>query len=147
MVELLKKWNLRNTSPAFNDLESATTIEMVAKLHGKMNELIESYNSFVENVNKIVEDFKTSTTKDLKEFEVSLRQEFQDFIDVINLKILSQDQLIEEAVNYMKNNIETTTNNIVNKAITDGRIIVNTSYDELTENLNIVGLPANSENI
>lgn len=139
MVKLLKPWGIGNTLPAFNDLDSATAIEMVSKIYSKMNELIKEHNSFVDNVNKTIEDFKNSTTKDLEAFEVALRQEFQDFIDVIDTKILSQDNLIEGAVNYMKNNLEETVTNQINAAIDEGRIFVNVAYNEETESLELVG--------
>lgn len=141
MVELLNKLRIGNTLPAFNDLESATAIELVSKVYSKMNELIEEHNSFVDNVNKIVSDFKESANKDLEEFETALRQEFQDFIDVINLKIMSQDNLIEGAIGYMKNNLEATVTEQINTAINDGRIVIGLNYNETTENLDVVAVP------
>ena len=141
MVELLNKLRIDNTLPAFNDLESATAIELVSKVYSKMNELIKEHNSFVDNVNKTIEDFKNSTTKDLEAFEVALRQEFQDFIDVINLKIMSQDNLIEGAIDYMKNNLEATVTEQINTAINDGRIVIGLNYNETTENLDVVAVP------
>ena len=90
MIDILPKWILNTPRPCFYDVESATTIEMVSRLHGKMNELISDYNKFVDEVNKKITDFMNDTT--------AMRQEFQDFIDVVNVKYNAQEQRIEKAI-------------------------------------------------
>lgn len=100
-MQRLPVWNFTNIIPAFNDLESGTSIEMVAKVYGAMNELIDEYNKFVENTNKEIDEFETSSEKNYEEFAVGLRQEFQDFIDIINLKCM-------ELENYVKDNLKET---------------------------------------
>ena len=45
MIDNLPKWVLPNNYPAFYDSESATAIEMVAKLYGAMKTLIEEHNT------------------------------------------------------------------------------------------------------
>ena len=57
MIKPLPKWVLTNEYPAFYDTESVTAIEMVAKLYGKMEELITTYNEFVDEINKTIADF------------------------------------------------------------------------------------------
>lgn len=106
-------WNFTNIIPSFNDLESGTAIEMTAKVYGAMRDLIDEYNKFVENTNKEISEFETSSTKNYEEFAIGLRQEFQDFIDIINLKVMEQDSVIQDAVNYMKNNLEESIANVV----------------------------------
>lgn len=139
MIQSLPPWALTNPNPAFYSSESGSVIEQTAKMYAKVNELVSEYNSFTENVNTIIKDFTTATTKDLGAFEVALRQEFQDFIDVVNLKILDQDKKIDDAVNYMKNNITATTKTVVNQAIEDGAISIVLNYDADSENIDIVG--------
>ncbi|MBO7241786.1 MAG: hypothetical protein J6U90_04975 [Methanobrevibacter sp.] len=139
MIPLLPHWALTNKHPAFYDNESGSVIEHTAKMYAKVNELVVEYNSFVENVNTIIKDFTTTTTKDLEAFEVALRQEFQDFIDTVNLHIMSQDKDIEDAVNYMKNNITATTKTVVNQALKDGTISIALDYDAENESIEIVG--------
>lgn len=138
MIPLLPKWALNSNNPAFYDTESATAIEMVAKLHGSMNTLIDDYNNYVDNTNKIIANFNESTTKDIELFKIAMRQEFQDFIDTVELKIQSQDQTIKDAIEYIQNNIIAVTTKIVNEAIDKG-VIINIDYDSTSESLTIVG--------
>lgn len=58
MIKPLPHWVLTNNQPAFYDTESVTAIEMVAKLYGKMEELITSCN---EQDKKIDEAIKYMT--------------------------------------------------------------------------------------
>lgn len=134
----LPKWVIPDTHPALFDTESATTIEMTAKLYGAMNGLIEDYNNFVERVDANIEAFKTSTEKDLEVFETALRQEFQDFIDVVNLKILGMDKVINDAVDFMETNIEKTTQNVVEEALKNETIYAKLNYDADSEALTLV---------
>ena len=87
MMELLPKLNLQNTIPSFYDTESVTVLELTSKLYGAMNELIKDYNNFVEETNNKITEFTEGTNENLETFETAMRQEFQDFIDVVNLKI------------------------------------------------------------
>lgn len=138
MIQSLPPWALTNPNPAFYSSESGSVIEQTAKMYAKVNELVAEYNSFTENVNTIIKDFTTATTKNLEAFEVALRQEFQDFIDVVNLKILDQDKKIDDAVNYMKTNIVTTTKNVVSEALQNETIHVKMNYNKEKESLDLV---------
>ena len=48
MINGLPKWSIPDLHPAFFDTESATAIEMVAKLYGKIKEIVEGFNDFTE---------------------------------------------------------------------------------------------------
>lgn len=104
-MEKLPHWRITDKFPAVYDLESATAIEMTAKLYGAMNTLIDEYNKFVDNVNANIEAFENDTKEHFNEFAISLSQEFQTFINVIDLKIAGQDAKIDDAINYMKTNL------------------------------------------
>ena len=95
----LPHWVLTSKRPAFYDSESGSSIEQTAKVYGAMNELIDEYNKFVDNVNKNIDDFEKGIINDNEVFAVGLRQEFQDFIDVIELKM-------NDAENFMKANLQ-----------------------------------------
>lgn len=147
---LLPKWMLTHTRPSINDTESCTIIEQTAKIYGAMNELITEYNSFADNVNKIITDFTADTTKNQNEFEIAIRQEFQDFIDAVEIKfgqyqisvenkLAEQQTTLDNAVIYMKDHIVATTTQLINESVARGEIRVTTSYDDVTESLNIVG--------
>lgn len=138
MIDNLPKWHIADSNPAFYEYESATAIEMVAKLYAKVKELIESQNTFTDEMTKAFEDFKQAVNDNFNVFSTELRQEFQDFIDVVELKIKEQDVKIDDAVNYMKTNIYATTQNIVMDALANETIKARFNYDEETEALNLV---------
>lgn len=104
-MNLLPHWVLTDKFPAFYDSESKTALEQTARVYAAMQELITEYNKFVESVNGAITDFDTSSTKEYEIFTTAMSQKFQDFIDVINLKIKSQDLTIKESVDYLKTNL------------------------------------------
>lgn len=138
MITQLPNWCLTNEQPSFYDTESATAIEMVAKLYGKMQELISDYNKNFEEFTSTFEEFKKGVNDNFELFSTELRQEFQDFIDVVELKIKDQDAKIDDAVDYMKNKIVSTTQNIVINALANEDIYAKMNYDDVTESLEIV---------
>lgn len=89
MINRLPAWCIINKFPAFYDIESATAIEQTARIYGKMNELVDSYNSFAEKITNTINGFIGETEDEYAAFKVAIRQEFQDFIDTIDLKILA----------------------------------------------------------
>lgn len=97
MVQL-PRWVLTNPIPAVLDTESVTAIEMVAKLYGAMQGLIDEYNAFAERTEKSVNDFMNDSNADREVFQIAMRQEFQDFIDVIDVKVTA-------AESYMRTNL------------------------------------------
>lgn len=121
-MQRLPKWMICDKFPAMYDLESATAIEQTAKVYGAMQTLIDEYNKFAERVNKIIDDFETYATKENEEFRVALRQEFQDFIDIINLKVKAQDKEINERFKAIVEDIEqrfTAQDEAIEKAVTE----------------------------
>lgn len=129
----LPKWVLPPTMPSIYESESFTALEMVAKVYGAMNELITEYNKFADSVNKQVEEFTAETEEQYNLFAMGLRQEFQDFIDVIDIKVAAQTKALETAIENMENVVRTE----VNTAIKDGRIVITERYDPETESLDI----------
>lgn len=137
MIRKLPHWVLTNRNPAFYDMESVTAIEMVAKLYGKMEEMINDYNTFVDNVNQEIENFENDINSNFNCFKNNIIKIMNDYIETIDTKINIQDEKIEEAINYMKANIIETTNNLFREALNNGDIIaeLNVSYDSETEEL------------
>ena len=138
MIERLPNWAIANEHPSFYDVESATAIEMVAKLYAKVKELMESHNTFTDEMTKAFEEFKQAVNDNFELFATELRQEFQDFIDLVELKIKEQDVKLNDAVDYMKTNIYSTTQNIVMDALANETIKARFNYDSETESLNLV---------
>lgn len=95
-IEMLPKWNLYSTKHSFYEGDSVTLIELASRLTGTMNALIDEYNKFAYLVNGQVSDFMSSTDKDHEEFATGLRQEFQDFIDTIDLKLSGITQTMKD---------------------------------------------------
>ncbi len=137
-MQLLPKWVLTNKFPSIYDSESKTVLEQTARIYGAMNDLITEYNAFADRTNQLITEFTASATQNQEQFEIALRQEFQDFIDVIEIKFQQQQTQIDNAVSYMQDNIISTTRKIINDGITNGTLTVAVQYDEATENLNIV---------
>lgn len=98
MIELLPKMYLHGNRPSFYDSDSVTVLELSANMHGKTNELIDDYNKWVDGANRKIEEFVTSTNQNYEVFKTAMRQEFQDFIDVIDLKYEAQNQRYEELI-------------------------------------------------
>jgi len=99
MINKLPNWILNSNQPSFYESESATAIEMSARLHGKMNEVIDEVNRTEEDNTR----FKEETTQANEEWretaESAMRQEFQDFIDVVDLKM---NTIANEATRHAK---------------------------------------------
>lgn len=87
MIPLLPKWNLHTNRATFYDTDSVTMLELAGRLHGAMNELITDYNQFAESINNQFTEFMNCHEGDLETFKVSIRQEFQDFIDAVDIKL------------------------------------------------------------
>lgn len=128
MIKPLPKWVLTNEYPAFYDTESVTAIEMVAKLYGKMEDLITNYNEFVEEINKTMADFDDGIIAD-----------FDEFKNEVNEKLAEQDEVIADAVQYMKDNIQQTASELFNEFLEEGKIYVSLTedYDDTTESLTL----------
>ena len=90
-MQKLPKWVLTGRRPAFYDTESATALEQTAKVYGAMQELIDEYNTFVDEMNAKFEELETETGANIDEFKIAMSQQFQDFIDVVELKLQGQD--------------------------------------------------------
>lgn len=97
-MELLPKWNLHNNRPTFYDTDAVTMLELASKMHGAMNELIKEYNELSDGLS----DTMAKRIKELDEarevFETALRQEFQDFIDVTDLQVTTQEYRLDEKI-------------------------------------------------
>lgn len=147
-IDLLPVWTLTNLQPAFYDSESATVLQQMSKVYAKMQELLTDYNNFVKEVNTYIEDFENGITKDFKCFRECITKTMNDYIATIDTKInlqdsniankfSEQDTLIENAINYMKDNIVQTTTDVINQAIENGTIRADLllEYNPLNESL------------
>lgn len=151
---------LTDLQPSFYDVESVSTVEMVSKLYAYLQNMVNDYNNFVSEINRSIDEFETGMIDDFECFKNCIIKITNDFIETIDIKINlqdtkidenierqdqsiaekfdNQDSIIENAINYMKTNIVTTTRSVVNQAIENGDITVSMEYDDSTEALNII---------
>ena len=148
MIQLLPKWALTNTSPSFYDYENGSILEQTAKIHGKMNELIKDYNKFIDDINKSIEEFNSDTTNNIECFKENIIKIVEDYIKTIDLIMSKQNLEINNAKDYMKENIVDTTTNIINEAIENGLITagLNATYNSNTEGLTLSVVQNGGEN-
>lgn len=107
MIKLLPLWVLTNKQSAFYDSESGTALEQTARVYAKMQELIEDYNKFATEVNKIITDYSTDMDASYDCFKTCITELVENYIKSIDLKIDNQDMVIADAVSYMTNNLKT----------------------------------------
>lgn len=97
MIPLLPKWYLNHNRPTFYDTDAGTMLELAGNMHGKMNEIIDDYNEFVESINNRIEEHLTDSETNWELFKTGLRQEFQDFIDAVDMKIANIEKNTDSA--------------------------------------------------
>ena len=126
-IENLPNWCLTNKNPGFYDTESATVLEETAKVYAKVQELINDYNLFVEEIEQITDDFKTEISGNQEKFETDMTTLMHDYIHQIDTEIAK-----------MKNDIVQTATNLVEEMFENGEVVITSQYDEQTESLNMI---------
>lgn len=96
MITQLPKWALVNKFPALYDTESVTAVEQTARVYGKINELIESYNNYIELVNSEIKKFTEATDSNYEEFSKKIIKITEDFITTIDMKVVNFSRLMDE---------------------------------------------------
>ena len=140
IIKKLPHWVLSNPNPSFYETEGGTVLEQTGIMYKKMQELIENYNNFVDETNKTIDEFVANTLEDQEAFEIKINQIVHDFTSLVDTKLKTQDALIEEAIDYMKRNIEQTTRDLLTELISEGRLTVDLEYNPNTESLDITGV-------
>lgn len=106
-LEKIENWYLQRTQPSFKDAEGVTAIDMVGKNTAKINEIIELVNAFTKEMETYIKEFTESTNKDYEAFKTSINQKIVDFIEVVDLKLASQDKEITDFTEEVSETIET----------------------------------------
>lgn len=133
----LPHWVLTDPQPAFYDCESATAVQQTAKIYAKIQELITLYNEFTKEVNRYITEFEDGIIKDFNCFQNCVIKTMNDYIQSIDTKIELQDNNIQEAIDYMKNNLVSTVTTLFNQAVQNGdiRATLLETYDSNDESL------------
>lgn len=137
-IRPLPFWVLTDLQPAFYDSESGTVLQQLSRIYPKIQEVIDSYNDFVREVNRYIDEFENGIIKDFECFKNCIIKTMNDYIETIDTKINLQDMNIQNAIDYMKDNIVETTTNVVNQAIQNGDINISITYDSPSEGLSII---------
>jgi len=111
-MQLLPHWRLTDPHPAFYDTESGSAIEQTAKVYAAMNELIKEYNAFVDSINTKITEYTAAEADDKELWRKSIRQEFQDFIDIVDLKVREIDNEFNRQKEYFDETVEKTVENV-----------------------------------
>lgn len=132
MINKLPIWNYPGKRPAFQDTESLTVLEASAKVYATLNEMIDDYNKFYEEVTKEFNELSEATSEEIQNFKDNVEERLCEKFHEIDerLAIIKQDTLPEVS--------EADNNKIL--AVIDGNwTTASITYDEATESLNIVG--------
>lgn len=138
MLKPLPIWTLNEKHPAFFDSESLTAIEQTARVYGKMQELVDSYNSFAADVNETIHDWNNNIISNYNDFRAKIEKITENYIKCVDLKLHEHDKEIRKAIDYMKNNLDRTVTEEVSRSIASGTLTVDLSYLPDSENLNLV---------
>lgn len=156
-IRPLPFWVLTDLQPAFYDSESGTVLQQLSRIYPKIQEVINSYNDFVREVNRYIDEFENGIITDFNCFKNCIIKTMNDYIESIDMKLYAQDtnisnrfneqdKAISEAIDYMKDNLTQTITNLFNEALTNGDIVasLNIDYTDNTESL-VLSIVAESE--
>ena len=122
MIARLPHWCIVEKFPAFNDFESLTAIEQTARVYGKINELIESYNKYVEEINKVIDDYELDKYEDVKKFICRISCLTDNYINTVDMKIAHQDRQIAEVYEKFSADVLNTIKILVSDLYTAGEL-------------------------
>lgn len=139
MIRRINHWSLHRVLPSVSDTESLTVLELVGKNTNKINEIVDLVNNHIDTVNDLINEFINETSTNLESFKIQMEQKFKDFTDIIDLKMDSQDKLINDSIVYIKENLNTYIIENFQLAIEDmvrkGTLKLVLKYDEENESL------------
>lgn len=140
IIKKLPHWVLSSKSPSFYETEGGTVLEQTAIMYKKVQDLIDSYNTFVDEINTTIEEFIANTDRDQEEFEVKINQMIHDFTTLVELELKNQDSEIKAAVSYMKEHIDATVSDILLNLFETKQLDLSFEYNDTTESLDIKGV-------
>ena len=145
-IRPLPFWVLTDLQPAFYDSESGTVLQQLSRIYPKIQEVINSYNDFVREVNRYIDEFENGIIADFNCFKNCIIKTMNDYIESIDTKINLQDMDIQNAIDYMKENLVSTVATLFNNAVRNGDITANLLevYDSDDESL-VLSIVASEE--
>lgn len=148
-IRPLPQMALTDLQPCFYDIESKSTVDMVSKFYKYLQNFVDDYNKFVVDINTEIEAFENSTNHDIEQFKCCVQDLMSNYIESIDTKINqqnltiterfeAQDQVIQDAVDYMTTNLQDSINTLLQQLIEDGDLTVIASYDPNSEALSFI---------
>lgn len=149
-IQRLPQMALTDLQPCFYDIESVSTVEMVAKLYKYVQNMVDDYNSYTNEINSIIDEFEKGIIHDFECFKNCVTKTMNDYIESVDTRIdlqnknisekfAEQDSIIQDAINYMKTNLTSTINELFSNALENGDIVatLQADYNENNEDLNL----------
>ena len=140
MLDVLTNSFLAPNEPAFYDTKAKSYQELLANFHSKLNECVNEINTFTEHISKEMKEFKEDDVTSKEEHMRAIRQEFQDFINVIDLKVMGQDKDIASIYEHLTTNLATAIEEVIDTMIESGEL-----SDAILTSLNDVKTEMESE--
>lgn len=132
-MQKLPNWVIPNKFPALYDMESATAIEMVAKLYSSMQTLIDEYNNYVSTLNKNIDTFELDLQTANECFKTKIETYINNFINCLSIRTDKQDAIIKNALEEIKNTTDSVIVESVNKWFAENPDAVTTIQDGTIE--------------
>lgn len=125
-ISILPRWVLTGTNPAFYDMESKTCVEQTARVYVKVQEIVNDYNKFADEVEDKLLELDVSNKEDYESFKNNITHICHEFIHSIESKV-------NVATDYMKDNLSESVRNVVDAMIDSGELnsVVGDSFNEL----------------
>lgn len=108
-IELLPNWYIADKHPAFYDTESATAIEMVAKLYGAMRKLQESHNNFTEEIDKKIEQQNNVIAETIEYMKTNI---VETTTNIVNQKIEDGEIILKHTYDEINKKVSLIITNI-----------------------------------
>ena len=159
-IRPLPYWVLTDLQPAFYDSESGTVLQQTSRMYAKLQEALKEFNDYAKQVNTYITEFENGIISDFECFKNCIIKTMNDYIESIDMKVNiqdtriseaienqnklisdkfdEQDEAIQNAIEYMKDNIIQTATNIINQAIENGDLNVGFQYNPSNESLNFI---------
>ena len=144
-MKLLPHWVLTDTLPAFFDTDSGSAIEQTAKVYGAMQTLIKEYNSFADKVNQAIDELNIETEAEINCLKECFEKMLSTHREFVNVELSKQNLKIQQAEDFMKNNIGEATVNLLEQQLSSGALSISLYYDEENEQAFIVGVNNDEE--
>ena len=122
IIKPLPSWAIINRFPGFYEGESLTAIEQTARVYVKMNELIDGYNKYIEQVNAELMELETQTDKDLNCAVKTIINLTDSYINMVDLKLSNLDRKLADNYSDFTANVVRTITGMVEQMRESGEL-------------------------